>query len=119
MQQAGQFIVRQIAMPVKQRSVLFPQDIYSLYHAVARVEKVRKHSIMASYVFFSIVITSISLSFLILRFLQMYLQSKFSKSAFPLLRTCGFDMDAFVAWLLESDRKISIQYIFSIQSGRF
>ena len=41
MQQAGQLIVRQIAMPVKQRSVLFPQDIYSLYHAVARVEKVR------------------------------------------------------------------------------
>ena len=41
MQQAGQFIVRQIAMPVKQRSVLFPQDIYPLYHTVARVEKVR------------------------------------------------------------------------------
>ena len=57
--------------------------------------------------------------FLMLHFLQMYLQSKCSKPAFPLLRTCGFDMDASVVWLLESDRKISIQYIFSIQSRRF
>ena len=48
------------------------------------------------WIIFSIVITSISLSFLILRFLQMYLQSKFSKSAFPLLRTCGSDMETFV-----------------------
>ena len=37
--------------------------------------------------------------------MQMYLRSKYSKAAFPLLRTCGFDMDTFVVWLLESDRK--------------
>ena len=41
MQQAGELIIRQIAMSAKQGSVLFPQDIYFLYHAVTGTEKMR------------------------------------------------------------------------------